>query len=116
MNKWDRLIPWVIVAGILSSALVSWFFRSTALATVTGVFIGVTLIRASSQKTAIGTGAAVGAVVGLISEGVVYSPARGVGRIIIATLYGLAIGAMWGHFVFLISEAFRRSRSGHGLK
>jgi hypothetical protein len=76
------------------------------------VFIGVTLIRARSQKAAISAGAIVGAIVGVISEAVVYSPARGVGRIFIATAYGFAVGAMWGHFVFLISEAFRRSRSG----
>ena len=114
MTKRDRLLPWIIAAGILASAIVSWYLRSTAMATVIGVFISVTPIPSKSQKGAVSAGAIVGAIVGSISEAVVYSPERGVSGILIATAFGVAVGTMWAHFVFLISEAFRRSASDSG--
>ena len=91
-----RLAPYALVAGLVVSALLSWLSHSVVLATVAGALISITPLPLSSWVAGAKAGALIGGLAGALAEGILFSPARGVARIFIATGYGIALGALWG--------------------
>jgi len=118
MTRSERYAPWILVAGMLASGVLSWLVRSATAGTLLGVFFTVTLMPISSFRGGIAAGGLLGGVAGALADAVLFSPERGVGRIFITTAYGVLLGASWGIVIALIyrirSRKNNRPKSGLG--
>ena len=118
MARSGRYAPWILVAGMLASGALSWLLRSATAGTLLGVFFTVTLMPISSLRGGLATGGLLGGVAGALADAVLFSPERGVGRIFIATSYGVLLGAMWGIVIALVyrirTRKNNRPKSGSG--
>jgi O-antigen ligase len=118
----ERYAPWVLLAGFLASASLSWLLRSAIAGTLLGVFLIVTLMPITSFRGGIAAGSLIGGVAGALAETVLFAPEREVGRIFIATAYGVLLGALWGIVIVIVGRMRSRGStrqdggSGNGTR
>jgi uncharacterized protein (DUF952 family) len=101
-----QLAPYALVAGLVISALLSWRSHSFVLGTVAGVIISISLLPFPSWVDGVKVGAVIGGLAGALAEGILFSQARGVTRIFIASGYGILLGSLWG---CLVARFFSRN-------